>query len=91
MKFGKEIHIQGIRIHVKPLTVKFITTGVSRVCEFMFEFGSFGSKLCAVTGVRSHFEHRGGFLLAFPDWDFSSVHVVVYLWLSAVAVDSGYC
>ena len=87
MKFGKEIHIQGNRIHVKPLTGKFITTGVSRVCEFMFEFGSlalnsalllgYGAILNIVEGfyLRSHFEY----------------FIVVYLWLSAVAVVSGYC
>ena len=32
-----------------------------------------GSKLYSVTGVRSHYKHRGGFLLALPDCDYLSL------------------
>ena len=41
---------------------------VSRVCEFKFAFGSLALN-CAVFGVRSHFEHRGGCLLDRGDCD----------------------
>ena len=59
-----------IEIHVQPLTIKFITAAAWRVWVWIWEIGS---KLYTVTGVRSHFKQRGGFLLAFPDCDYLSL------------------
>ena len=40
-------------IHVQPLTIKFITTAVSRVCEFEIEFGTLTLSCTMLWGYKT--------------------------------------
>ena len=66
----QEVGYQQEEIHVQPLTIKFTTAANLRVFEFEFEFGTLVLNCTLLLGVQSHFKHRGGFLLAFLDYDY---------------------
>ena len=48
-------------IHVQPLTIKFITTAVSSVCEFEIEFGKFTLNCTMLMGYETILNTVEGF------------------------------
>ena len=49
------------KIHVQPLTIKFITIAVTRVCEFQFEYGSLALNCALLLGYRAILNTVEGF------------------------------